>query len=247
MEYLYDNTFDGLLTCLYEHVYTEKADDIIPLRKDVQLSLGRQKQVRTDLVKSEKVARAIEAKISPATLRRAYRAWLTAEEGKEMDVLRYVFLGFHLGPEVDKLHGSETVRRIDVLNRKVAWEMDRIMGILRFSVVQTPDGHEVLYAPVSLNCDLIQILMPHFLDRFRQDPFIIHDVGREKAAFASEGGWVMRSLSKDFSPLYTADEQQYQELWRGYFRTAAIDQRRNPSLQKHFIPTRYWQYLTEMQ
>ena len=88
--------------------------------------------------------------------------------------------------------------------------------------------------------------MLHFLNRFREEPFIIHDVGREKAAFASEGSWVMRSLSKDFSPLYTKDEQQYQELWRGYFRTAAIDQRRNQALQKQFIPMRYWQYLTEM-
>ena len=246
MEYLYDNTFDGLLTCLYEHVYTEKAEDIIPLRPDVQISLGRQMQVETDLVKSEKVAKAIETKISPAALRRAYNAWLTAEDGKEMDVLRYVFLGFKLGRDVDRLHGSETVRRIDVLNHKVSWETDRILGILRFSVVQSPQG-DVLYAAISPNCDLIQTVMPHFLNRFRREPFIIHDVGREKAAFAAEGRWVMRSLGKDFSPQYTADEQQYRELWRGYFKTAAIDHRRNPSLQKQFIPTRYWQYLTEMQ
>ena len=245
MEYLYDNTFDGLLTCFYEHVYTEKADDIIPVRKDVQLSLSRQMQVQTDLEKSEKVAKAIEKKISPAALRRAYQAWLTAEDGKEMDVLRYVFLGFSLGKDVDRLHGSETVRRIDVLNHKVSWEADRILGILRFSVVQSPQG-EVLYAAISPNCDLIQTVMPHFLNRFREEPFIIHDVGREKAAFASEGSWFMRSLPKDFSPQYTTDEEQYRELWRGYFRTAAIAQRANPQLQKHFIPTRYWQYLTEM-
>ncbi|MBR5640625.1 MAG: TIGR03915 family putative DNA repair protein [Firmicutes bacterium] len=246
MEYLYDNTFDGLLTCLYEHVYTEHADSIISVRPDIQISLGRQMQVETDLEKSEKVAHAIETKISPAALRRAYNAWLTAEDGKEMDVLRYVFLGFKLGKDIDRLHGSETVRRIDVLNHKVSWEADRILGILRFSVIQSPQG-EVLYAAIHPNCDLIQTVMPHFLNRFRQDPFIIHDVGREKAAFAAEGSWVIRSLPKDFSPQYTPDEQQYRELWRGYFKTAAIDQRRNPSLQKHFIPTRYWQYLTEMQ
>ena len=165
MEYLYDNTFDGLLTCFYEHVYTEKADDILPLRTDVQLSFGRQTQVQTDLEKSEKVAKAIETKISPAALRRAYQAWLTAEDGKEMDVLRYVFLGFKLGKDIDRLHGSETVRRIDVLNHKVSWEADRILGILRFSVIHGPQG-EVLYAAISPNCDLIQMIMPHFLNRF---------------------------------------------------------------------------------
>ena len=246
MEYLYDGTFDGLLTCLYEHVYTEKADDIRVPEENVQLSLGRQMQVKTDLTKSEKVAKAIEKKISPAALRRAYRAYLTAEKGKEMDVLRYVFLGFKLGRDVDRLHGSETVRRIDVLNHKVSWEADRILGILRFSVIEGPDGKDVLYAAIHPNCDLIQSIMPHFLNRFRQDPFIIHDVGREKAAFAQDDTWVMRPLPRDFSPQYTVDEEQYRELWRNYFRTAAIDQRRNPKLQKQFIPTRYWQYLTEM-
>ncbi|MBQ1476299.1 MAG: TIGR03915 family putative DNA repair protein, partial [Firmicutes bacterium] len=170
MEYLYDGTFDGLLTCLYEHVYTEKADDIRVPEENVQLSLGRQMQVKTDLTKSEKVAKAIEKKISPAALRRAYRAYLTAEKGKEMDVLRYVFLGFKLGRDVDRLHGSETVRRIDVLNHKVSWEADRILGILRFSVIEGPDGKDVLYAAIHPNCDLIQSIMPHFLNRFRQDP-----------------------------------------------------------------------------
>ena len=247
MEYLYDGTFDGLLTCLYEHVYTEKAEEIRPERPDLQLSLGRQMHVKTDLAKSEKVAGAIEKKISPSALRRAYRAFLTAEEGKEMDVLRYVFLGFKLGRDVDKLHGSETVRRIDVLNHKVAWETDRMLGILRFGIVQGPEGREVMYAPFEPNCDLLQMLMPHFLNRFRQDPFILHDVGREKAAFADCGEWAMRPLPKDFSPVYTPDEQQYQELWKNYFRTAAIQQRKNENLQKQFIPTRYWQYLTEMQ
>ena len=188
MEYLYDGTFDGLLTCLYEHVYTEKADDIRVPEENVQLSLGRQMQVKTDLTKSEKVAKAIEKKISPAALRRAYRAYLTAEKGKD-----------------------------------------------------------VLYAAIHPNCDLIQSIMPHFLNRFRQDPFIIHDVGREKAGFAKDDEWVMRPLPRDFSPQYTVDEQQYRDLWKNYFRTAAIDQRRNPKLQKQFIPTRYWQYLTEMQ
>ena len=53
MEYLYDNTFDGLLTCFYEHVYTEKADDILALRKDVQMSFGRQRQVQVHLLLSE--------------------------------------------------------------------------------------------------------------------------------------------------------------------------------------------------
>lgn len=247
MEYLYDGSFDGLLTCFYEHVYTEKAQDIRAATADVQLGMFGCMRIASDPEKADKVASAIETRISAAALRRAYRAFITSEAGREMDALRYVFLGFRLGPSVDRLHGNEVVRRIDVLNRKVAWETDRMLGILRFGIVSSEDGREIMYAPFCPRCDLLQSVMPHFLNRFRREPFIIHDVNREKAAFASGGTWVMKPLSKDFSPDYTEDEEHYRALWRSYFKAAAIKQRLSPGLQKQFIPTRYWRYLTEMQ
>ena len=246
MHYIYDGSFDGLLTVIYEHAYTEKAEEISIEGSDMQLSLGSVMHVAADTVKSEKVASALEKKVSPAALRRAYRAYLTAEDGREMDILEYVFLAFKIGRDVDRLHGDPIVRRIDVLNHKVSWETEKFLGILRFSVIADDSGREVLYAPIKPNCDIIQAFMPHFLNRYRQEPFIIHDVGREKAAFAENGEWIMRQLSKDFSPEYTKDELQYQQLWKNYFKTAGISQRTNPQLQKHFVPTRYWQYMTEL-
>nr|WP_315988235.1 DUF4130 domain-containing protein [Desulforamulus aquiferis] len=37
----------------------------------------------------------------------------------------------------------------------------------------------------------------------------------------------------------------YQELWKEYFKSTAIQGRKNPKLQKQFMPTRYWKYLIE--
>ena len=38
----------------------------------------------------------------------------------------------------------------------------------------------------------------------------------------------------------------FQELWRGYFRSASIKERANPGLQLNFMPRRYWRYMTEL-
>lgn len=245
MEYVYDGTFEGLLCCFYAHVYEEAADNIMSEKHADQYSLAARKYIENDEGKAEKVACAIEKKISPAALRRCYRAYLSEKDDAEMDILAYVFFGFKTGSQVDLLHGHPLVRRMDELNIKVGRETERLRGLLRFQVVCDENGTEVLYAHLGPDADLIQLLMPHFLNRYRREPFIIHDVNREKAGFASDGRWVMRPLSRDFAPAFAASEQDYQTLWKQYFHHAAIAQRINFRCQKNFMPKRYWQYLVE--
>ena len=245
MEYIYDGTFEGLLCCFYAHVYEEKADNIMTEKNADQYSLTSRQLILSDETKAEKVASAIEKKVSPSCLRRCYKAYLSETIGAEMDILAYVFFGFKTGKQVDFLHGNPIVRRVDEMNIKVSRETEKLRGILRFQVVCDEQGREILYAHIGPDADLIQLMMPHFLNRYRKEPFIIHDVNREKAGFASDGRWVMRPLSRDFAPEFADSEQAYQTLWQQYFRNAAIKQRINFRCQKNFMPKRYWQYLVE--
>ena len=245
LEYVYDGTFDGLLCCLYAHVYEEAAQAILSETDAGQYGLAPRKKLETRSREAGRVAAAIENKISQNCLRRCYRAFLSEEPEREMDILDYVFYGFAKGKDVDLLHGDPIVRRIDVLNHKVNREVERMLGMLRFSLIRDTANRPVLYAHFAPDCDLIQLLMPHFLNRYRREPFIIHDVKREKAAFSAEGRWVMRPLPRDYSPEYTPDEEACRALWRRYFTNAAIQERVNPRGQKNFMPKRYWQHLVE--
>mgnify|MGYP000844985021 CR=1 FL=1 len=245
MEYVYDGTFDGLLCCLYAHVHEEAAQAILPEADAGQLGLAPRKKVTTRSREAERVASAIENKISRNCLRRCYRAFLSGEPGREMEILSYVFYGFSKGKDVDLLHGDPIVRRIDLLNHKVSRETQRMLGMLRFSLVEGAGGEPLLYAHFSPDCDLIQLVMPHFLNRYRRESFVIHDVRREKAAFSAHGRWVMQPLPRDFSPEHTPDEEACRALWRRYFTNAAIRERVNPRCQKNFMPRRYWGHLVE--
>jgi hypothetical protein len=47
--------------------------------------------------------------------------------------------------------------------------------------------------------------------------------------------------------MMAADEEMFQELWKGYFKAMTIKERINPRLQRQHMPKRFWKYLTEKQ
>ena len=47
--------------------------------------------------------------------------------------------------------------------------------------------------------------------------------------------------------MLTGAETDYQELWKAYFKSVDIPERRNLKLHLQHVPKRYWKYLVEKQ
>ena len=45
--------------------------------------------------------------------------------------------------------------------------------------------------------------------------------------------------------VFDEKEEEYQKLWKTFFKRIAITERKNLKLQRQFIPARYWKYLPE--
>ncbi len=245
LDYLYDGTFEGFLTCVFAHYYEEKAAGIYP-ETSYQIGLLHQAQsVITEPEKADRVSRAIEGKISTEALQRVYCVLLSSEPEKEMTALNYIRLGFQIGGRIDRLHGNSIVYTAQKIERRVKGETHRLCGLIRFSVLAMGE-RELLYSKITPDHDVAELLAPHFTDRYKNDPFIIHDVRRGKALFSQPAGWYIAPLSERELPEETADETFYRALWKKYFETIAIKERINPRCQRNFMPARYWDNLTEM-
>jgi probable DNA metabolism protein len=272
--YLYDGTFDGFLTCVYEHYYSAGARGICPPGAYQPDMLARVRETPTDETKAEKVEAAIRDRISPYALARIYRVFRTSTEGKEMALLNYIRFCFKCGPGAAFLHTHPIVNPINAAELKIGNEVHRLCGLIRFSVVTAADAYgaaataggaegprlpaarsgaepapEVLYARVSPDHEVLEFLAPHFTDRFKNDPFIIHDTKRNKALIALHKRWHIADFTERDAQLFnsSASEKAYRDLWRGYFQTIAIKERKNSRCQRNLMPARYWQYLPEMQ
>ncbi|MEA4923338.1 MAG: TIGR03915 family putative DNA repair protein [Eubacteriaceae bacterium] len=243
IDYLYDGTFEGLLTCIYEHYYDEKTSGIFE-RDSYQASMLQPcRMVGTDDEKADIVYNAIKEKISAYDLGRVYKVFRSCVHDRETKILNYVRLGFSKGSAVSMLHGNPIVFDIQSAEKKVNREIDRLNGLIRFTVL----GEKVLYSPVEPDNDVIEFLANHFCDRYKNEPFMIHDLKRKKALVYSGNRWYITEFTVEELPPMAPGEQVYRELWKNYFDTIAIKQRINPRCQKNFMPVRYWQHLTEMQ
>jgi len=242
IDYLYDGTFEGLLTCVYHHYYTESANGIYAKDRYQANLLCGYMEVDTDEEKAARVYDAIKTKISDYDLRSVYRAYLSSVPHKEEIILQYIVYGFRKGRAVSSLHGETIVNDFQSLVKKVSVETERMLQFVRFSVME----NDILYAEIEPEHDVLELIHTHFCDRFRNDPFIIRDVGRDKAMIAYQKYWYISAFDDAMVPALSGEETAYRDLWKTFFDNIAIKERKNARCQRQFMPQRYWKHLTEM-
>lgn len=240
VDYLYDGSFEGLLTCIYLHYYEEKASGIFLKSRYQTNLLNPYKEINTDLSLADKVYLAIEEKISTYALKNIYYLYLSDYEQKEMLILNYLKTGFKIGKYINCYHADPTVHNVHFYSKKVSIECHRFYGLIRFS-----DTGMFLYSEIEPDNDILILLGDHFSDRFKNERFIIHDKKRSKALISSDGEWYISDFDSKKEITLSEEEHYYQDLWKTYFKHIGIDGRKNARLQAQFMPRRYWKNLTE--
>lgn len=242
MIYLHDGTLNGLLTCVYAHYYEEKKAEGIYCKNTYTLTLiDENKRIVTDVGKAKKkVYSAIINKISEEAMSHVYHTFLSSEYHKDCYILRYLQLGFKMGYKIDYHRTHKDVLMVHKLSAKVTKERHLFLGTLRFQEVG-----KGLYAPLTPDHDIIELLASHFADRLKHEQFIIHDRRRNKAVIYNTREWIITEFTYEEELQVSEREKQFQEMWKGYFEHISIKERENLKLQRQFVPVRYRKHIVE--
>jgi probable DNA metabolism protein len=150
--------------------------------------------------------------------------------------------------------GTETVLKAAY---KVSRETHRLLGFLRFS----RDKRGRYLARCAPDHFTLPNLASHFTRRFGPEAWAVIDEKRGLTLLRMPGKAPLilpaetRSLpdAPDFPPdagLQQPDSlsppDPWEKLWRNYHRSINNGDRKNPALQRQFMPVRYWKYLPEM-
>jgi probable DNA metabolism protein len=244
--YTYDNTFEGFLTCVYESYYfKEKPEEIISMSDYVPNLIYNTIIIQTDTVKSDKVISAISEKISSAALRSIFYVYISSIPGSDTLLYKYIRLGFKLGKDIDLYLHNDIVLNIHKIIRKVTIESHNMLGFIRFKEI----GPNMFYASIEPDHNILSLLAPHFSQRLASQNWIIHDLKREAAAFYNCKEWIITEFKREEAKAFESLENSntYEVLWREYFNSIAIKERKNPRLQSRLMPRRYWNHLTEFE
>lgn len=242
--YVYDGSFMGLLTAIYEAYYRrERLEEIFAEDEFKPSFFYEPVYINNEKEKYLKVYNAIEKKISKDALRIIYYVFLSEVEGTSTLIYRYIKMGFKIGKDVDLHLHNEVVISMHRMCKKVMDEKHRMLGFLRFR--QLRNG--VYYAAMEPDHNILQLITPHFAKRLSGEQFMIHDRKREIVSLYKDEKWVIAPLSIEQGDniLKCTGDSVYENLWKQYFKSANIENRRNLRLQKRSMPKRYWKYIIE--
>lgn len=241
---LYDDTFEGLLSAVFQSYSFHPAPEAVESRSLCQQRLGRR---YVEAVPSEEQAERVIVGIRKTMGQEAYEKVWTAFQSSFLDrgdaVYRYIRLGMRIGRAVHQRITDPRVMRVDKICSLVGREAGMLRQFVRFSKLEGG----VYYGEISPEHGVLPMLMPHFYSRFQIQPFLIHDKTHRLAGVSDTRTWYIASAEKLRLPEMSADDGGYRRMWKAFYDTIAIQQRLNPMCRRNHMPKKYWKYLTEMQ
>jgi len=242
MIYVTDGTFEGILTAVFEAYKNKEEPEAITLGSVYQLALGMAvRDIATDMEKSGRVWRGVQSKISEKTLEELYRAYLSEHPQVGLFIYRYIKLGLKLGRKVEGYLQHPDVQAVHDLSRRVANEAHLFLGILRFRKLK----NGIFYACYEPDNNITQLIAGHFAGRLSDQAWIIHDRKRDIMALYNGEEVVFATGLPPFAG--EVCDEEYETLWKKYFSAIAIESRKNPKLQRSFMPVKYWKNIIEKQ
>ncbi|WP_425448898.1 TIGR03915 family putative DNA repair protein [Dethiothermospora halolimnae] len=242
VQYIYDGSFDGLLTAIYDSYYRREVPEKIHSEKSYQknLLLG-EVHIKTDKNKAEKVYKSIQSKISNQALKNVFYVFLSEVENGGKYIYDYLRFGWKVGKEVNNYLSDDRVLRIHKICKKINRERHLLLGLTRFRQLKG----DIYYAPIEPTYNIIGLLADHFVDRLSDQNWVIHDVKRKIGVVYNREKWIIRDITLDREIILSESEEIYQKLWKKYFESIVIKEKINPKLQKQNMPMKYWHYLIE--
>ena len=250
--FFFDNTFEGLLTAVFD-AYSRRTfpEQLLPEGAIAPMFMTESYTVITDDKKATRVWTALTKKLSKLACNMLNYGWLAEDEGSVNLLFRYIRKAIDSAVSIETNFGDEDVLKLHKLAKKVAHEEHYIREFLRFQ--KTAD--DIFFAPVAPIHNALPLAIEHFTDRFADQKWLIYDIKRSYGYYYDLKSTVEITLDYDKhlldgkldEALMAEDEKQFQELWKGYFKSMTIKERINPKLQRQHMPKRFWKYLTEKQ
>jgi len=247
----FDHTFEGLLTLIFECYHRKQfPDEILSGEGSQNVLFGSTHAVCTDDRKAERVWKGLIAHSSEENAHRIYRVFLTGLPETPLLLVKYIRLMIDSAKNEETNFAQPVVVEFNKLHQKVCREAQRIHMFTRFQ--KTVEGS--YYASFAPMYDVLPLCIPHFRDRFADQSWIIYDLKR------NYGFWYdLKNVSRvEFdelkvnpqngqlhASLLAEDEKLFQQLWKQYYRSICIQERKNDKVHRQLLPKRFWKYLPE--
>lgn len=247
---VYDGSFEGLLTALFEAVeYRFDAPKIIERDCYQEELFAQVHHVTTQKDKAKRILSFFEKKLTKSGVSKIIKLYLYEDSDKN-----YLFLALLqkcINTQNTKIFDDiidPTILEILQIEKKINRESHRMKAFVRFQ--QMENGY--YFAEIEPDFDVLPLIKNFFVNRYADQLWMILDVKRNYAInYDKKQAIYIHFDPEQFSSnqlmrnAINSSEKAYQELWKSYFEKTNIQERKNIKLHLQHLPKRYWKYLTE--
>lgn len=247
----YDGTWDGLLTAVFE-IYEYKLHPSMFVRGESPQHpplFGHVHEVVTEHKKSKRVLLGLEKRVGKEGVRELYLAYLSELPDIEILILQVVRYYLRATGQAASNYARGDVLRLKQINKAVSRERHRFKAFVRFKLLK--DG--LYFAIIEPDFNILPLVARHFRDRYADQMWLIYDQKRKYGIYY-DGRQCMQEVTlsatdtgSDSTHILAEDEALYDTLWKQYFKSTNISERKNTKLHVQHVPKRYWKYLNEKQ
>ena len=249
MTYIYDGTYEGLLSAIFESYNLEITATSIVAEEAYQANLfDRAIRVNTDEANANRLLTGLGKKCGARAIKLVYHCFLSELPAIEMLIYHFIVRAFEAKENVLEDFRDEKILKLHQINKSIGREVHRMHAFVRFQ--ETKDG---IYAGlIEPDFNVLPLIGKHFVDRYPAQDWLIYDPKRRFGLFYDKEVMRTRFITFDNTnhkhlteDVLTNAETDYQQLWQNYFNAVDIPERRNMKLHIRHVPRRYWKYLVE--
>lgn len=248
--YVYDESYTGFLTCVFER-FERKEQHVIPVTSESQAFsfFDERYEVITDIEKAKRVVKGLHKKLNRQQVYDFYRVFLSEDKKALQAAFELICQVFERGSDILQNYGDEKVLYFAQTLKKVSRERHRMKAFIRFQ--KSNDG--MFCAIIDPDFNVLPLISDFFRKRYADQRWLIYDVKRSYGLlydinYVSEVQLTpveKRSLPVNNIIELDEEEAHFQRLWQQYYKSTNIEARRNMKLHLQYVPKRYWKYLIE--
>lgn len=249
IQLIYDGSFEGLLTAVFEvFEYRFESVEIVTNQYDNANLFAEKHTVTTQEEKAKRVIKGIEKYADRGAVKSLLLVFLSEDNSREKLILYAIKYLVQEKRNIFQNFTDSYIMKISKIVKSVRREKHRMEAFVRFQQLQDSS----FYAHIAPDFDVLPLIASHFKNRYSHQKWMIYDLHRnygihydlQQIDFFIPDNQMKKNLHNPSSFLHEK-EQNYELLWKNYFDSTNIKERKNTKLHLQHLPKRYWKYLTE--
>jgi len=173
-----------------------------------------------------------------------YYVYLSKNDNKELIMYYFSLNACIYKDRIIYQRNLKCVNETLKISNYVKHENHKFKGFTRFKELK----NKVMYAEINPENNIIELLSNHFKNRIKNEYWIIKDVNRNLISLYNKKDFFIvneedcKLLDLELSNV----ELGIEKLWKKFYQTIGIKERKNDRCRMNFMPKKYWQYILEV-